>query len=354
VRLIDQWLVSRSDSNRDPASIQLLVGDLASIPIEHAVDALVVSAFPDSYSPTPGTLFASLQRAGLDMEQVAKRKEEDERSRLGCWISKPLPRKVARSFHFVRIICFEPLNKQFVANTHPNPKSPQDAVAFVFRCLNNFAAADIHGKQRFKLTKLAMPLLATGNQAIPIVDLLPRLLESAVFWLEAGLPVEELKVVAYSAEDVDTASRIFREAKAAYRPQTQGRRTATTDRDPSSVRPKSKARSQSKPGRAKRAAMPVAPPKKNRATTSLSATHTSRKQMCVSSSKRSRRRRPGRTCSLIDHRFPRAVSGSRRCLTRSKTPELSWPCFRRITRPPRCAGTNSNARNSRSTTIEPL
>jgi len=218
VQLIDQWLVSRSDGARGPASIQLLVGDLANMPAEHAVDALVVSAFPDSYTPNPGTLFASLLNRGLDMEQVAKRKAEDERSRLGCWISKPLPKKLARSFHFDRIICFEPRYHEFVKNTHWNPESPQDAVAFVFRCLNNFAAADPDGRQRFKLTKLAMPLLATGNQAIPVEDLLPRLLESAVFWLEAGLPVDELKVVAFSSKDVAVAKQIFRAAKTGYRP----------------------------------------------------------------------------------------------------------------------------------------
>src|ERR1044072_2810789 len=100
MRLIDQFGVPRRRGTRPAATVELLQGDLAAIPPEHAVDALVVSAFPNSYTPNPGTLFEDLLEHGLDMQEVARSKEEDLRSRLGCWISTPLPACPVQKFNF--------------------------------------------------------------------------------------------------------------------------------------------------------------------------------------------------------------------------------------------------------------
>jgi len=227
MELIDQWPVPRQADLRRFASIQLLAGDLTALPSEHAVDALVVSAFPDSYTPNRGTLFASLYAKGLDMRDVAARKDEDERAHLGCWLSKLLPLRTRRKLHFDRVICFEPRYPEFVANARLDSRNPEDAVAFVFRCLNNFIIPSRSGKQRFKLSRLAMPLLATGNQGVSVDAILPRLLKAAAFWLERGLPVDELKIVAFSPHDVGISRRIFKKAKSTYRPSAQARNRHT-------------------------------------------------------------------------------------------------------------------------------
>src|SRR4029434_11104257 len=71
MRVLDQFTVARRYGTGAPATIELLEGDLSAVPPEHAVDALVVSAFPNSYTPNPGTLFKSLFEHGLDMQEVA-------------------------------------------------------------------------------------------------------------------------------------------------------------------------------------------------------------------------------------------------------------------------------------------
>ena len=217
---IDRFSVSRRRGGQPPATIELLQGDLSAIPPEHAVDALVVSAFPDSYTPNPGTLFEDLLARGLDMQEVAKHKQEDQRRRLGCWISEQLPPTLSRAFNFSRIVCFEPSYPAFVLNSGFDARSISEMVGFVFRCLNNFAIPDaVEGEEarRFELARVAMPLLATGNQRVPVEEMLPRLIDAAVFWLEQGLPIEQLKIVAFSAAETAIATRIFQSAAAAYR-----------------------------------------------------------------------------------------------------------------------------------------
>lgn len=221
MRLIDQMRVPRRHGTDLPATIELLQGDLSALPPEHAVDALVVSAFPDSYTPNPGTLFEDLFMRGLDMREVAQRKTEDQRSRLGCWLSEPLPPAIARVFNFTRIVCFEPRYPPFVANSGFEGRTIEETVGFVFRCLNNFAipdAGEATDARRFNLSRIAMPLLATGNQGVPVEAMLPKLLEAAIFWLEEGLPIQQLKLVAFTPTETAVAARAFGTIASARRP----------------------------------------------------------------------------------------------------------------------------------------
>lgn len=222
MRLIDELTVPRRRGTGAPATIQLLQGDLSRLPPEHAVDALVVSAFPDDYMPAPGTLFSALRERGLDMREVARRKQEDERLHLGCWISEPLSRADLTRFNIGRIVCFEPRYRPFLKASGVDPDDIEDSIGFVFRCLNNFAIPEAG------IAKVAMPVLATGNQGVPIEAMFPRLLESAMFWLGQGLPIEQLKIVAFSPHQASVARELF----AAMSPAPH---TPKDRRDPSSL-----------------------------------------------------------------------------------------------------------------------
>jgi hypothetical protein len=117
-------------------------------------------------------------------------------------------------------VCFEPSYPAFVANSGFDGRNIAETVAFVFRCLNNFAipeALDGGTVRRFDLTRIAMPLLAAGNQRVPVEAMLPRLLEAAAFWLEQGLPIEQLKIVTFSPPETEIATRLFSSAASARR-----------------------------------------------------------------------------------------------------------------------------------------
>ncbi len=214
MELLDQVLIPRELPDSPPAAIQLLRGNLAEIPAEHAVDLLVVSAFPNSYTPNQGTLFESLHRRGLDMAEVARFKAEDQRAYLGCWLSRPLPAHLAERFHFRQILCFEPRFPRFLETVDSQELEISGQVGLVFRCLNNFVIPDSDGRERGRdrpISRVAMPLLAAGNQGEPVERILPMILDAACFWLTRGLPVSELKIVAFREADVAAARSIFEE-----------------------------------------------------------------------------------------------------------------------------------------------
>ena len=89
------------------AEIQLFRGDLSAIPGEHEVDLLIVSAFPDDYTPTPGSVIGSLYEKGLSVAELAANKRTDLRKQLNCWLSQPLNETEQNLMHFRQLICFE-------------------------------------------------------------------------------------------------------------------------------------------------------------------------------------------------------------------------------------------------------
>ena len=57
MELLDEIVLQ---SATGPRTIELLLGDLAALPPEHAVGVLVVSAFPGNYLPTRFSLIGAL------------------------------------------------------------------------------------------------------------------------------------------------------------------------------------------------------------------------------------------------------------------------------------------------------
>jgi hypothetical protein len=197
MQLLSEIIIHRE---KDKASIQLLQGDLTAIPNEHATDIVVISAFPGDYAPVPKTLMGALFDKGINVGEMAKNKDINLISQLGCWLSKPLRKTQQKLFNFKRILCFEP-GKTALEN--------QTVVSNIFRCINTFAFDDQNNV-------LAMPVVASGNQKIPLDKMLPATLEAAIFWLERGLPLKSIKLVLYTDDQVKAALPDFNRFKHDY------------------------------------------------------------------------------------------------------------------------------------------
>jgi hypothetical protein len=182
------------------SAIQLLQGDLSAIPPEHNADILIISAFPNDYMPMKGSLMYALYEKGINVEELAKDKAVNLVPQLGCWLSKPLSKQQQQQFNFKQILCFEPSQQA---------GSPETAVGNIFRCINNFVFDDDNNV-------IAMPVLATGKQKVPMEKMLPAMLDAAIFWLESGLPLDAIKLVLYRDEHAKIALPLFNATKQQY------------------------------------------------------------------------------------------------------------------------------------------
>ena len=191
MKLLSQISIERSENT---AVIQLLQGDLSTIPAEHATDILVMSAFPGDYIALKGSLIYALNEKGLSVEALAMNKETDLRSQLHCWLSKPLSLSDQQKFNFKKILCFEPGEKI---------KEPEEVVSDIFRCINSFAFDEENNE-------VAMPIIGTGYQHVPLEKMLPALLQACYFWLKKGLPIQSIKLVVHSEEKSSQANTLFK------------------------------------------------------------------------------------------------------------------------------------------------
>ena len=196
MNLLSQIEIPRS---RGLATIQLLQGDLTALPAEHETDVLVMSAFPGDYIALEGSLIHAFYKKGFIVEDLSHNKAADLRSQLHCWLSNPLSANDQQKFNIKQILCFEPGERI---------KQPEEVVGDIFRCINTFAFDDDNNV-------VAMPIIATGYQKIPIEKILPALLQASYFWLNNGLPLDFLKLVVHGNEKARQAITLFNDFKKA-------------------------------------------------------------------------------------------------------------------------------------------
>ena len=180
-------------------SINLVVGDLAKLPPEHAVDAIIVSAFPDDYVPLPGTLIAALNRKGISVGDLAEQKAVDLRQFSSCWLSEVIDKPNAG---FQRILCFEPAYRG----------KATEVVGDIFRSIIPFTTGQP------PINSVAMPLVATGDQGEDRSEMLRALVDAAVHWLNTGMPLDRINIVLHSAEDMESLKQTFATVKASLKP----------------------------------------------------------------------------------------------------------------------------------------
>ena len=175
MRALASHAVARPDGVK---RISLYLGDLTSMPPREAVDLLLISAFPNDYSPTPSSLIGALDRIGVSVDELSRCKELDLRQPFSAWISVDISTSHPHA-GFSRILCFETIGD----------KSPPEAVGDVFRAILPFTLGD------HPIRTLAMPVLVSGDQAYSTEVMFTAMFEAAHHWLAAGIPLDEIKIV---------------------------------------------------------------------------------------------------------------------------------------------------------------
>ncbi|XP_033108418.1 uncharacterized protein LOC117109994 [Anneissia japonica] len=173
--------------------IELCFGDIAKLPVEEKVDVVVVSAFRGNYRATPTSLIGALKRSlDLGVGKLSLNKEEDLREIHHCWWTPVLPKHLP----FKRLMCFEAKHVGF--------SRPQELVGDVFRCLIPI----LNNQDGSVIT----PLLNTGDQGYSKKKMMNGMVEAAVNWMKAGLPLRKLKIVLYAA-NVDDKQALLEKNK---------------------------------------------------------------------------------------------------------------------------------------------
>ncbi|MBQ0732726.1 TIR domain-containing protein [Aquimarina celericrescens] len=176
-------------------SLQLFKGDLTSIPDEHKIDFLVLSAFPDNYAPITTSLIGALHRKGLSVDMLSQNKEIDLRAYSHCWISRKF-----KYPNIERILCFEP---------EPDPAAnPYSQIAEIFQSLTLISKSH-------SIKTIALPLLMTGEQNYDVDKVIKELVNTCLLWLEKE-PFETIKIVEISDEKVALLKAAFKEKHKRY------------------------------------------------------------------------------------------------------------------------------------------
>jgi hypothetical protein len=191
MELIDTITVQSQGRER---LVMLFVGDLSRLPKQEAVDALIVSAFPDDYEPTPTSLIGALASAGVSVADLAKDKEVDLRSFSSCWLSRPIQQP---GVHFRRLLCFEPAYRG---------EAPE-VVGDIFRSVIPFTTGNP------PISRVAMPAVASGDEGEPAEVMLEMLADASVHWLANGLPLESIKIVVRDSASLGALQETFARVK---------------------------------------------------------------------------------------------------------------------------------------------
>lgn len=186
MKRLASWTIRHENEDR---SIELFHGDLARLPLEHAVDVLVVSAFPNDYVTTSTSLIGALGETGLSVAALAANKQADLREQFSCWLSRP----VSRRFNFRRLLCIES------GWRGTPPENTED----LFRALTPFLLT------KFPNSTVAMPLIGAGDQGYPTMEILESILRAAAAWIERGLKLRQLKIVIRDKDTADEAADVF-------------------------------------------------------------------------------------------------------------------------------------------------
>lgn len=165
--------------NHEQKFIELYRGDLSEFTTDGYTDLLIVSAFPNVYTPLKNTLIGALNEKGISIQKLAEDKEEDLRETYNCWLSKSL-KDTGLVTQYDRILCFEP----------PTYDSCTDVIGDVFQSI-----MPIVNRNDIEFENVVMPLLATGLQGSDTFETFEVLIDAAVNWLAHGLPLKRIKIV---------------------------------------------------------------------------------------------------------------------------------------------------------------
>jgi hypothetical protein len=170
-------------------TIQIYNDDITRINWEF--DVLVLSAFKGGYNPVKGSLIKSLlDNSKVDIREFSNKPKFDFRENLNCWLSSDLPEETS----FKRILCLEGIS------------STLESTGGIKELMSNlYGFISFLSYKKIDVSKIAMPLLGSGNQGNDVNKILPELIESSKQALECN---PNIKTICFVEMNENKASLI--------------------------------------------------------------------------------------------------------------------------------------------------
>ncbi len=189
-------------------TLSVVCGDVTRV--DFPVDILTTSSYPGEYSPTPGSMFGALDGIGISVHELARRPYIDLRPVGGVWLSDEVESDNAL---ISRIGCIE------TAYTIHGCRLMLDEEALIASMKSYFRMLDIASYSGVKMESVALPLLGTGSQGIPVGLIIPPLLSECVAFLKRNESVKNVIFIEYSREKaeafvkaIESSYSLFKEA----------------------------------------------------------------------------------------------------------------------------------------------
>ncbi|WP_208420137.1 hypothetical protein [Paraflavitalea devenefica] len=182
-----------NDSQSVNKAIALYQGDLTKMKTAETVDYLVISALPNDYTPTPGSMIAALNSIGVSVATLAQNKAADYRPTSYCWVSQPISNQA-----FKRIICFE-------ATQQGNGAASQ--VPGIFTSLQQFAGTAAQN------IVVATSMVCTGSAGATPANILTALFNGCKATITTTFSLMCFKIVNFNASWTASLNQLFTQLK---------------------------------------------------------------------------------------------------------------------------------------------
>jgi len=181
------------ETSKGIKTISVFHGDI--IKMHETVDILFVSIFHGGLSPIPDTLLGSLSQSGIDIVKLYKKMAFNFRKGLNTWVSTPLS-----GYPFKRILFVE-------MRTLRGDIKPGEEMEEIFE--NLFLSLMILEKKGVPVSKVAMPLLGTGNQNLKQEKIIPLLLSLTQRFLDEIDSLQNIYIIEKNSQKALSLSEEF-------------------------------------------------------------------------------------------------------------------------------------------------
>ena len=147
------------------------------------------------------------------MQSLAYTKEVDLREAFSCWLSREFTPPIQASAFDASCAL-----SRSVEASHQNLWGTSSALTPILA-------------EKPEIKTIALPVVAAGDQGYRVTEMLAPLLDAALHWLENGLPLDCVKIVAYTDDQAQDALRLFSQQKAEYVSAVQTAGTMGADYD---------------------------------------------------------------------------------------------------------------------------